>query len=163
MFYVNARAFVERRIGGATEIVIQMRTKRNEHALELPGGRLELYEPVLDGLKREVYEETGLTVVAVEGSEKRVDTCGINPDFEVECVEPYCVYQTIKGPIDSVGMYFICSAEGDLLEVGDDTKLIRWETVEDIHRMLLDDPRQFSDVDRAGLRYYLKHRFGKSF
>ena len=159
MFYVNARAFVERRMHDTTEIIIQKRTKRNEQALELPGGRLELYEPVLDGLKREVYEETGLTVIEVEGSEKRMDTCGVNPDFEVECVEPYCVYQTIKGPIESVGMYFICKAEGDLLEVGDDTTFIRWETIDDIHQMLLEDPRQFSDVDRAGLRYYLKHKF----
>lgn len=97
----------------------------------MPGGRLELYEPILDGLKREVYEETGLTVVEVEGSQKRVDTRGINPNFEVECLELYFVYQTIKGPVDSVGMYFICKAEGSLLAAGDDTINIRWENTDE--------------------------------
>lgn len=158
MFYVNARAFIEREENGITEIVIQTRNKKNEQALELPGGRLELYEPILDGLKREVSEETGLTVVEVEGSEKRIDTRGINPDFEVECLEPFCVYQTVKGPVDSVGMYFICKVEGSLLTVGDDTKDIRWETVDEVNRLMFKNPRQFSDVDRAGLKYYLKHR-----
>lgn len=161
MFYVNARAIVERQKNGITEIIIQTRNKKNEHALELPGGRLELYEPILDGLKREVYEETGLTVVEVEGSQKRVDTRGINPNFEVECLEPYCVYQTIKGPVDSVGMYFICKAEGSLLAVGDDTINIRWENTDEIYRLMIENPRLFSDVDRAGLKYYLKHRIGK--
>lgn len=163
MFYVNARAIVEREGNDITEIIIQTRNKKNEEALELPGGRLELYESILDGLRREVHEETGLTVIEVEGSHKRIDTRGINPNFEVECLEPYCVYQTIKGPVDSIGMYFICKVEGNLLKVGDETTNIRWETVDEIYRLMLEDPRQFSDVDRAGLKYYLKHRYRKQF
>jgi len=161
LFYVNARVFVERVINGSTEIVIQTRNKKNEVSLELPGGRLELYEPILDGLKREVYEETGITIIEVESSNKRIDTSEINPDFVVECLEPYCVYQTIKGPIDSIGMYFICRAEGKLLDVGDETTNIRWEKIDEIYRLMMEEPRQFSDVDRAGLIYYLKHRFSK--
>ncbi|GGD57748.1 NUDIX hydrolase [Paenibacillus nasutitermitis] len=160
MFYVNARAYIERSVGKGTEIVLQTRTKPGEQSIELPGGRLELFEPVLDGLCREVREETGLTVTDVEGSGKRVDTRGINPEFEVECLEPYCVYQTIKGPIDSVGMYFICRAEGQLLSSGDDTADIQWVSVDEVYRKMCEDPLQFSNVDRAGLRYYLKHRFG---
>ncbi|MEF2965850.1 NUDIX domain-containing protein [Paenibacillus sp. M1] len=163
MFYVNARAFIERQRNNSTEIIIQTRNKKNEQALELPGGRLELFEPILEGLRREVYEETGLIVVEVEGSQKYIDTRGINPEFEVECVEPYCVYQTIKGPVDSVGMYFICKAEGNPLAAGDETKDIRWETIDEIYKLMLEDPRQFSDVDRAGIMYYLKHRFGMLF
>lgn len=163
MFYVNARAIIERKINNIIEVVIQTREKMNEESLELPGGRLDLYEPILDGLKREVYEETGLTVVEIEGSQKRIDTCGINPNFEVECLEPYCVYQTINGPVDSIGMYFICKAEGNLLEVGDETSNIRWENIDEIYRLMLENPIQFSDVDRAGLKYYLKHRHEKFF
>ncbi|WP_425320336.1 NUDIX domain-containing protein [Paenibacillus aquistagni] len=93
-----------------------------------------------DGLKREVFEETGLTITEIEGSQKRIDTCGINYDFEVECVEPYCVYQTIKGPVDSAGMYFICRAGGRLLIEGDDTANIRWISNEEVYQMMLDAP-----------------------
>ncbi|KAA8787107.1 8-oxo-dGTP diphosphatase [Paenibacillus sp. 4624] len=161
MFYVNARAIVERKGSDNTEIIIQTRNKKNEESIELPGGRLELFESILDGLRREVFEETGLTVIEVEGSQKRIDTRGINSDFEVECLEPYCVYQTIKGPVDSMGMYFICKVDGNLLETGDETTNIRWETVEEVYKLMIEDQKQFSDVDRAGLKYYLKHRFGK--
>lgn len=156
MFYVNARAFIERCINGTTEIVIQTRNKKNEQALELPGGRLELYEPILEALKREVFEETGLTVVAVEGSETRTDTCGINPHFEVECLRPFAVYQTVRGPVDSTGYYFRCTAEGELLGAGDETTGIRWISVDELAALMADDPLQFSDVDRAGILFYLK-------
>lgn len=56
-------------------------------------------------------------------------------------------------------MYFICRAEGRLLIEGDDTANIRWISIEEVHQMMLDDPLQFSNVDRAGLQYYLQHRF----
>ncbi|WP_211746667.1 NUDIX domain-containing protein [Paenibacillus sp. Marseille-Q4541] len=158
MFYVNARAFIEREGKQGTELVIQTRNKPGEESLELPGGRIEQYESVHKALIREVEEETGLLVNRIEGASKRIDTSGINPDFEVECIEPFCVYQTLKGPIDSIGMYFICKAEGKLLEQGDETTGAVWKTVQSLRAMMEQDPLQFSDVDRAGLKYYLKHR-----
>jgi hypothetical protein len=60
-----------------------------------------------------------------------------------------------------MGMYFICKVDGNLLETGDETTNIRWETVEEVYKLMIEDQKQFSDVDRAGLKYYLKHRFGK--
>ena len=162
MFFVNARALIERINNGVTEIVLQTRAKPKEpEVLELPGGRLELFEPILDGLCREVFEETGLNVIGIEGAETRIDTWGINPDFEVECLQPFCVYQTIKGPFDSVGMYFICQVSGEIVENGDHTKKVHWKPVAEVRRLMSENPMQFSDVDRAGIMYYLKHRFSK--
>lgn len=159
MFYVNARAFIERKYEGTLEIIVQTRVKPTEpERLELPGGRLELFEPILDGLYREVFEETGLKVIRVEDEDARMDTRGLNSEFEVECVKPFCTYQTVKGPFDSVGMYFICTVAGELIENGDDTVRVHWRPVEDIRKLMADDPLQFSDVDRAGIMYYLKHR-----
>jgi 8-oxo-dGTP pyrophosphatase MutT (NUDIX family) len=162
LFFVNARALIERINNGVTEIVLQTRAKPKEpEVLELPGGRLELFEPILDGLCREVFEETGLNVIGIEGAETRIDTWGINPDFEVECLQPFCVYQTIKGPFDSVGMYFICQVSGEIVENGDHTKKVHWKPVAEVRRLMSENPMQFSDVDRAGIMYYLKHRFSK--
>lgn len=160
MFFVNARAIVERTFNDEIQIVLQTRNKVGEpKTLELPGGRLELFEPILEGLKREVFEETGLKVVGVMGEDTRIDTCGMNPDFEVECIEPFCIYQTIKGPIDSVGMYFICEAEGEMLVHGDNTQNVHWKSIIEIKELFEADPRRFSDVDRAGIMYYLKTKF----
>jgi 8-oxo-dGTP diphosphatase len=158
MFLVNSRAIIERTVNGTIEIVVQTRNKPNgPHRIELPGGRIEQYESLLKALIREVKEETGLDVVEIEGEDTRIDTVGIDPNFEVECIKPFGAYQTIKGPFDSVGVYFRCKVHGELLKSGDETKNPRWVTVDELRRLMSDDPLQFSDVDRAGILYYLKN------
>lgn len=157
MFYVNSRAIIERNHNQNQEILIQNRVKADEpQSYELPGGRIEPYESLTDALIREVKEETGLTIINIEGTETRIDTEDISPDFVVECIKPFAAYQTIKGPVDSVGFYFRCQAKGELLEAGDQTINPEWVEVDKIQTMLEEDPLQFSDIDRAGLIYYFK-------
>lgn len=157
MFLVNSRAIIERTVNGTLEIVVQTRNKPDEaNRIELPGGRIEQYESLITALIREVKEETGLDVVEIEGEDTRVDTRGIDSDFEVECIRPFGVYQTINGPFDSVGVYFRCRVEGELLSSGDDTKNPRWITIDELRHLMDDNPLQFSNVDRAGIMFYLK-------
>jgi 8-oxo-dGTP diphosphatase len=158
MFFVNSRAIIERFIDDELEIVVQTRTKPNEQLrIELPGGRIEPYESLIDALRREVKEETGLDLLEIEGEQLRIDTKGINTEFEVECLKPFAAYQTIKGPVDSVGYYFRCKAKGELLDSGDETTEIKWINVKKLKTLMNNDPLQFSDVDRAGIMYYLQH------
>ncbi len=138
MFYVNSRAIIERSFEGHTEIVIQTRNKPGwPQQIELPGGRIEMYESWTAALVREVKEETGLDVVEIEGEHTRIDTAGIDPSMEVECIRPFSVYQTIKGPIDSVGAYFRCRAEGELVKTGDETSDPRWIKAVDLRRLMM--------------------------
>ncbi|MCQ6562983.1 NUDIX domain-containing protein [Paenibacillus mendelii] len=159
MFLVNSRAIIERNSKGTTEIIVQTRNKPGgPQRIELPGGRIEPYESFVHALIREVKEETGLDVIEIEGLDTRIDTVGIDPEFEVECIRPFGAYQTTKGSIDSVGLYFRCKAEGELLEIGDETKDIRWVSVEEVRRLMNEDPLQFSAVDRAGILFYIKNK-----
>ncbi|MEK3684433.1 NUDIX hydrolase [Paenibacillus sp. FSL R10-2736] len=98
---------------------------------ELPGGRIELFESLIQALIREVKEETGLDVYEIEGNETRIDTLGINPEFDVECLQPFAAYQTVKGLVDSVGYYFRCKAKGAPLEAGDETADIQWISIKE--------------------------------
>ena len=155
--YVNARALIERIENGQLQLLIQVRNKPYEGRarFEVPGGRVEEFESLIGALRREVREETGLELLHIEGLESRVETNGV--DADVECLQPLAAYQTLRGPVDSVGIYFRCRAGGALLEAGDETDRPRWMPVSEISRLLHEDPEQFSFVDRAGLVFFLRN------
>jgi 8-oxo-dGTP diphosphatase len=138
--YFNCRAIIEREGLGRREILVQVRDKpyegRTRTDLELPGGRLKEFESLAAALKREMREETGLELTYIEGEETRIETSG--SDANVECPESFAVYQTLHGPVDSLGIYFRCRAEGQLMEAGDETRDLRWISVSEIARLIND-------------------------
>jgi 8-oxo-dGTP diphosphatase len=154
--HCNARAIIERDGQNGPEILVQMRNKPHEGGkrIELPGGRFEEFESLVDGLRREVREETGLELSFIEGLDTRIETN--TGETNVECLQPFAVYQTLRGPVDSMGVYFRCRAEGQLLEMGDDTESPHWIAVSEIERLMNDDPNRFSFIDLSGLAFYLK-------
>jgi 8-oxo-dGTP pyrophosphatase MutT (NUDIX family) len=156
--YVNARAIIEKEADGESMIVVQIRNKPHEGGkwLELPGGRVEEFESLVSALKREVMEEAGLEITHVEGLSSRLETG--STDANVECLVPFAVYQTLKGPVDSMGVYFLCRAEGQLLAVGDDTEDIQWMPVQQVAQWMKTNPEKFDWVDRAGLLFYLRYK-----
>lgn len=156
--YVNARAIIEHEVDGAPTILIQVRNKPCEGGkwLELPGGRVEEFESLVGALKREVMEETGLEITLIEEIDTRLETD--LPDANVECLTPFAVYQKLKGPVDSMGVYFLCQAEGELLAVGDETEGIQWMPVVQVADWMKTDPEKFDWVDRVGLMFYLRYK-----
>lgn len=156
MIYVNARAIIERELNHTIQVLVQRRTKPGQHHYEFPGGQVNPYESLFLALRREVKEETGLDVVYISGLQGRVETQD-QPVFDVECFAPYAVYQTLRGPVDSMGVYFKCRATGELLTAGDDTADIRWISLEALDHMMATEGL-FSGVDRAAAQYYLANR-----
>ena len=67
MIYLNARAIIEKIANGERMVLIQQRG--DTKYFEFPGGYVEMGESIIDALKREVLEETGLTVTKIHGIE----------------------------------------------------------------------------------------------
>lgn len=74
---------------------------------------------------------------------------------EVECLPVYAAYQTTKGPIDSLGFYFLCTADGDAAG-SDESERGSWFGLEEIARLLTDESGGVSWVDQAGLTFHLR-------
>jgi len=155
--YVNARAIIEQESGEETEVLLQVAARPGSPpSLELPGGRLEEFESILDALCREVFEETGLRVSHILGPTNQTLTEGA--DVAVECLTPFCVYQTVRGPIDSIGCFFRCQAEGELLQKGDGAYGHRWVRVSDLELKFGRAPEQFHWLTQGALLFYLQWR-----
>lgn len=157
MIHVNVRGLVIRNREEKTELLIQLRKRQGEpEVYELPGGRLNEYESMADGLKREIREETGLQVVAIHNEESAVFTKGKGSKsfFSMECMKTYAAYQTIEGPVDSFGVYFVCEAEGKLLSEGDDSADIHWADEEELQRLIAE--QKFSEIDLPAVLMFLR-------
>lgn len=82
-----------------------------------PGGRLNPGEPYLDGLAREVEEETGLKI-----------TVG-KPLYVGEW------WPVIKGaPNQIVAIFFVCQALGGDIKLSDEHDDYQWVTASDMHK-----------------------------
>ena len=152
-FYVNARAVIERSGPHGREVLLQRRVKPGQpRRLEFPGGQLDPFEGITDALAR---EETGLTVTDYL-TDLRGTTTG-TPAAEVEYLTPSFVYQTRRGPVDSVGFFFRVQASGDLTEHGDGAAGHEWVPLGEVRRRFQDAPDTFDWLTQAALRHLLTH------
>lgn len=152
MIFVNARAIIERTVDGNKEVVVQWRNKQGEGCYEFPGGRIEEFESFYDALKREVKEETGLDVTFATGQAERIQ---IKDGWVLEGFKPYSFYQTLEGRVDSLGAHYICHVTGEMLSEGDDSKDIKWISLDALKDLVSVDG-QFGCVDKVAALLYLK-------
>nr|MBP3599098.1 NUDIX domain-containing protein [Eubacterium sp.] len=153
MIHVNVRGLLVRKKDNKIQLIIQLRKREGEpEVYELPGGRMNEYEKMVDGLTREIMEETGLKVKTIHNQESSIITIGTS--FSVECIKPYAAYQTIDGPVDSFGVYFVCEVEGEMLAEGDDTADVHWADIDEVQKIV--DEKRFSEIDLPAVLMFLQ-------
>ena len=159
MIHVNVRGLITRENENGKQLIIQLRKRAGEsESYELPGGRINEYEKLVDGLRREIMEETGLSVKVIQGEAESVITTG--KSFSMECIKPYAAYQTIEGPVDSFGVYFLCEAEGEPQREGDDSGDVHWADLEEVQKLM--DEKKFSEIDLPAALMFLRDEIKSS-
>ena len=81
--------------------------------LEVPAGKIRKYENIFEALRREVREETGLTITKISGEDKKISN--LIKGNEVISYTPYCITQNLFGAYSIILNTFLCEAEGELL------------------------------------------------
>lgn len=154
-------AIVERESNGETEVLIQTRWRPNaewnyHNTIEIPAGVLDKdYEDVVDAVKREVKEETGLVVSEIVGSE-RSNMYTPNNDASY-AFRPFACSQQLKGGLPWVGFAFICKVEdAELKHQEDETRDIKWIKKSELKQLFLKSPEKFFTLHLGTLELYLE-------
>jgi 8-oxo-dGTP pyrophosphatase MutT (NUDIX family) len=154
-------AIIERTIDGdgQKEILIQDRYRPGQKyhgAIEIPAGVLDHdFENIFDALKREVKEETGLTVKNIEQLSK---TKIYSPEDDgAYSFRPFVCSQQLKGGLPWVGFVFKCEVEGGEPKLQEsETRNIRWITKKELGKLFIDSPEKFFTLHLGALEMYLQ-------
>jgi phosphoglycolate phosphatase len=137
----EVRTFLERHRGVATHPpvptvgalifnaqgeVLMIKTHKWSNRWGIPGGKIKTNEPSLDALRREVMEETGLTLKDIR--------------FELvqDCIEPPEFYKKAHFLL----LNYTAEALGTEVTLNDEAETYRWVTLDEADKMELNGPTQ---------------------
>ncbi|MFT5872472.1 MAG: 8-oxo-dGTP pyrophosphatase MutT (NUDIX family) [Clostridium sp.] len=156
-------AIIEKNINGVLYILIQERYKADDVSanglIEIPAGKVREYENIFDGLRREVWEETGLKLTEIEG-EKETVLCNCN-GYTVISFNPFYSSQNLSGGYSIMLQTFICKATGELLQQSDESVNIRWISVQNLKILIEENENIFYPMHINALKKYINDKEGK--
>jgi len=154
-------AILEKEEAGKKLVYIQTRWKpttspRYSGLIEIPAGVIDGYEGILEALRREVKEETGLVVSRIIGSHiGPVEENILNERTQV--FQPFICQQSLE-TVDGlpwVSFVFRCEIQGTMNVNEKEAKSPRWLTIAELDQMLKQHPQDFFPLQYAVLRYYV--------
>lgn len=152
-----AGAIIEKIIGGEKHILLQTRQKKGggytNGKLEIPAGKIREYEDVFATIRREVREETGLTVTKIYGDE--LSTVTHIGNVKTISFEPFCITQNLSGAYSIILNTFVCEAEGEPLSSTDETQNIGWVNISEVRQIIENEPDRIFFMHINALKKYL--------
>ena len=151
-------AIIEKIVNNEKYILIQTRQKEDgaetNGMLEIPAGKIREYENIFGALRREVKEETGLIITKILGEDRQVSN--LIDGNEVISYTPYCVTQNLSGVYSIILNTFLCEAEGELLSETNESQNIHWMKIEDLKKILKNNPEKIFLLHINALQKYFK-------
>ncbi|QQO10030.1 NUDIX hydrolase [Breznakiella homolactica] len=125
---------------GEEYILIQDRVKNDFEAekglIEIPAGKVREYENIYDCLRREIFEETGLTVAKIDGEAQSavIEKNG----YKVLSYETYSNAQNLEGYYPVIVQIFLCTVQNgwSVQKESDESKNIRWIKKRELKKLL---------------------------
>ncbi len=138
--------------GNELSILLQKRWKpesdpTNTGGWELPGGKWRAWESAQDCLRREVMEESGVTVDRFRRAVVSTDHNG----QKVQRVEPLVVVQMLEGPYPSIILVLEATGSGTPAERGDGSRDAQWVPLRTLEDRLRTDKADFTPLSFAAL------------
>ncbi len=149
---------IERTTDGIPYILMQDRVKEDAPSemglLEIPADKIREFENIFDCLRREIWEETGLTVISIEGEQEAVFTEGNG--YKVISYQPFSCSQNIQGNYPIMVQTFLCRTKGEVLPETNETKNIRWIEIRELEQLLAEREEIFYPMHIETLKKYVK-------
>lgn len=153
---------LERIEGNVKKVFIQTRWKPKTSPIysgmfEIPGGRINDYENVFDAIDREVKEECGLKIIAFRNS-FRGESFKVDQFEQTMIFQPLICQQVLNKNDGKLwfGFVFICEVEGEPKMQKGETKDPRWVSIEELEKLLDEQPEKIFPHQYQALRYYVE-------
>lgn len=153
---------LEKMDGNVKKIFLQTRwkpkiTRKYSGLFEIPGGRIDDYENVLDAIQREVKEECGLKVIRFKSSfqEKWLK---LNQSEKSLIFQPFICQQVLNKNDGKLwfGFVFICEVKGEPKMKKGETKDPQWISLEELEKLLDEQPEKIFPHQYQALKYYVE-------
>ena len=151
-------AIIEKDINGIRHILIQKRRKNisEDGLIEIPAGKIREFENIFDALRREVREETGLTITNIIGeNHQTIET----KSYSTISFSPFCITQNLSGGYSLILFTFICSGEGNLYNKSNESSDIKWIPANELKLLLDTNPEKFFPMSINSLKKYFETIF----
>ena len=150
-------AIIEKITNNEKYILIQTRQKEDgaetNEMLELPAGKIREYENIFEALRREVKEETGLSITKILGEDNQISN--FIKGNEVISYTPYCITQNLSGAYSIILNTFLCEAKGELLTETNESQNIHWIKIKELKKIFKNYPEKIFLLHINALQKYL--------
>lgn len=150
-------AIIEKITNNEKYILIQTRQKEDgaetNGMLELSAGKIREYENIFEVLRKEVKEETGLSITKILGEDNQISN--FIKGNEVISYTPYCITQNLSGAYSIILNTFLCEAKGELLTETNESQNIHWIKIEEFKKILKNNPEKTFLLHVNALQKYL--------
>lgn len=150
-------AIIEKIVNNEKYILIQTRQKEDgaetNGMLEIPARKIREYENVFVALRREVKEETGLSITKILGEDNQISN--FIKGNEVISYTPYCITQNLSGAYSIILNTFLCEAKGELLIETNESQNIHWIKIKELKKNFKNYPEKIFLLHINVLQKYL--------